>query len=58
VYSIGKGKTGMYARNKFLPPGFMIGGKKPPPGGLFCQLLPPGKVIPPTPLLGLFIGSG
>jgi len=25
VYSIKKGKPGMYARNKFLPPGFMIG---------------------------------
>lgn len=24
-YSFGKGKRGMYARNKYLPPGFMIG---------------------------------
>ncbi len=25
VYSLGKGKPGMYGRNKLLPPGFMIG---------------------------------
>ena len=25
VYSIKRGKTGMYSRNKFLPPGFLIG---------------------------------